>query len=686
MPMEIEIDRNQCSRSAPIDRKGYNKETRTAPVTVATEQPVVVYDRSTWDLVREILPVSGARIPASNQIPMLDSHMRYSTDNIKGSIRNLRIENDNIVGDAVFSSLSEKEATLVDEGHLTDVSAGYTVSGSQTTRLRKGESTNLAGREYSNDFTDGMDLLIRTSWELKEGSLVPVGADDAAKFRSADLTIRGINPQQGGTMPAEKDDSLILAARTAEIDEAKRAGIAEGQRLETARRSEVGALIEIANLPAEKKAELTRSLLDGGKSAAESTQLIATEVRAQLAKKAELPTIQVTVEQSDKERGAIADALLYRAGTLKQGKDAETDKRIENVQRSGMPGSIHEIVHFMHAKERSGHALWSREDIARKAVEYWQGRGSSTLGTGDFANILLDVANKMVGTAFQEEFSSFAEWTESGSVTDFKQVNLISKSHMSDWAKVKEGEAPIFGKFADKKEVGSIDTYSLAVPFSRKALINDDMGMFNDMLSMIGAGAKRKVNDICCEALVSNALAGPGMTEVTNMFEVNIQKNIKASSGKVSHASLSLANSMLKNILKPRPDKTSVQRIMGRPARILLSGTDEQDNIERFLGAQFDLAVATTTAQGTPNIWKGRLKPVFDDYLQALLTAASAQYSWYLFSEPVFKVLYLNGQSTPILRRAENGVGEALGITMDGYFDFGLGMKDWRIAQYNDGK
>ena len=487
-------------------------------------------------------------------------------------------------------------------------------------------------------------------------------------------------------MPAEKDDSLILAARTAEIDEAKRAGIAEGQRLETARRSEVGALIEIANLPAEKKAELTRSLLDGGKSAAESTQLIATEVRAQLAKKAELPTIQVTVEQSDKERGAIADALLYRAGTLKTGKDAETDKRIENVQRSGMPGSIHEIVHFMHAKERSGHALWSREDIARKAVEYWQGRGSSTLGTGDFANILLDVANKMVGTAFQEEFSSFAEWTESGSVTDFKQVNLISKSHMSDWAKVKEGEAPIFGKFADKKEVGSIDTYSLAVPFSRKALINDDMGMFNDMLSMIGAGAKRKVNDICCEALVSNALAGPGMTEITNMFEVSTQKNIKASSGKVSHASLSLANSMLKNILKPRPDKTSVQRIMGRPARILLSGTDEQDNIERFLGAQFDLAVATTTAQGTPNIWKGRLKPVFDDYLQALLTTASAQYSWYLFSEPVFKVLYLNGQSTPILRRAENGVGEALGITMDGYFDFGLGMKDWRIAQYNDGK
>lgn len=155
------------------------------PVVVATETPAIVMDWNRWETIREILLISGAQLPVSKQIVLLDRHSCYGAvgEAVKGSCRNLRIEGSQLVGDIYFSTLSENEYTLVREGHLTDTSVGYRTSETNTLILKPGESGSISGRSFTNSYTDGLSLFIRSEWTPKEESLVAIGADEASKFR-----------------------------------------------------------------------------------------------------------------------------------------------------------------------------------------------------------------------------------------------------------------------------------------------------------------------------------------------------------------------------------------------------------------------------------------------------------------------------------------------------------------------
>ena len=53
-----------------------------------------------------------------------------------------------------------------------------------TVEVPKKASVTIDGVEYKNDFQDDYPLVVRTWWKIKELSLVPIGADAAAKFRA----------------------------------------------------------------------------------------------------------------------------------------------------------------------------------------------------------------------------------------------------------------------------------------------------------------------------------------------------------------------------------------------------------------------------------------------------------------------------------------------------------------------
>jgi len=180
-----------CSRSAVTKPSTFKKDGKTAIVeaVVTTENPAIVVDwsKSNWDhieLVREVLLMDGVILPENKQVPLLNTHSRWSTSDIKGSIRNLRVEENGLVGDVHFWSKAEDEISQVEEGHLTDLSAGYKTFKETTVELAPGEEKEFKGRKIKNIYEDRMRMLVRTTWEIKEGSLVPIGADSFSKFRS----------------------------------------------------------------------------------------------------------------------------------------------------------------------------------------------------------------------------------------------------------------------------------------------------------------------------------------------------------------------------------------------------------------------------------------------------------------------------------------------------------------------
>jgi hypothetical protein len=74
------------------------------PIVIATENPVRRYDDQRGYVVSEVLTMAGLSLRAGrSQIPIVDSHDDTTVRNILGSVRNLRIEGDELVGDAYFA-------------------------------------------------------------------------------------------------------------------------------------------------------------------------------------------------------------------------------------------------------------------------------------------------------------------------------------------------------------------------------------------------------------------------------------------------------------------------------------------------------------------------------------------------------------------------------------------------------
>lgn len=79
-------------RPATID-----EEARSVEFVAATETTdVAMYDWETGERVTEVLLMSGCRLPASGQIPLLDTHDRFSLTAVIGSARELRVDGDQL--------------------------------------------------------------------------------------------------------------------------------------------------------------------------------------------------------------------------------------------------------------------------------------------------------------------------------------------------------------------------------------------------------------------------------------------------------------------------------------------------------------------------------------------------------------------------------------------------------------
>lgn len=169
------------SRAIPFERNDLDFA-KGIETIATTDAAVEVVDWERWEVIREILPMKYAVIP--DKVPLLDSHSRFSVEQVKGSAKDFRT-NDNQLLCKCF--VSDSEASIkekIREGHIDSVSIGYRTYKDYTVEVPKGKEITIDGTNYKNDFEDGKALVVRTRWQTIELSLVPIGADDAAKFKS----------------------------------------------------------------------------------------------------------------------------------------------------------------------------------------------------------------------------------------------------------------------------------------------------------------------------------------------------------------------------------------------------------------------------------------------------------------------------------------------------------------------
>ena len=168
------------TRAIPVTPNSYDEKTHSFECVAATENRVQVLDYERWEIVDEILLMSGYRSPASSpdKSPLLDTHMRWSIDTVLGSGRDWNVQGDKLICRGYLSSVEEgaKAETKIREGHVDSVSLGYSVD--QAVWIEDGTTAVVNGRQFTGP------VKVATQWTRRELSLVPIGADDFGKIRS----------------------------------------------------------------------------------------------------------------------------------------------------------------------------------------------------------------------------------------------------------------------------------------------------------------------------------------------------------------------------------------------------------------------------------------------------------------------------------------------------------------------
>jgi HK97 family phage major capsid protein len=317
-----------------------DEEKRIIRGVIATELPAIVFDWSRWEPIREILLMKGANLP--NKVPMLDSHTRFTVANIKGSVTNFKMEQDDIgsviTADHIFSSIAGRELTLAKEGHLDSTSIGYRVYPKDSVVLRPNQEMEIEGVMYKNNYGDDMDLIVRKRWDLMENSLVAIGADKAAKFRSMFTEQNDFSNELNITKEKVKQLESIINNRSSKMEEPKVTVNEEVNLVEKERKASIEAIardfkdkVKGINLD-----EMKGLFLTSGQSAVEFGDLVTKNIIEQNA--TNKPGVDLTPKE--KKQYSILNAIRY-ATDPRMGNCFEAEVSRELAKRFGkVPSGI----------------------------------------------------------------------------------------------------------------------------------------------------------------------------------------------------------------------------------------------------------------------------------------------------------------------------------------------------------
>lgn len=629
-------------------------KTRTVRATIATENPVQVYDYQRG-VINEVLVMDGMQ-QNEKMIPLVDSHNYSTTANIKGSVLNIKALNGDLTGDVQFSSVSNDEWTKVKEGHIRKLSIGYSVN--ESTFIPANENFVYNGRTFSGG-DSGVKL--STNWSLFECSLVTIPADSETNFRNklteTENNLSGVNSMDKAVEKEVKSTEPVIETRakieTPSINvEAERAAAVTAERARISEIRNAGRALNIDD------GEID-SAIDKGNSADECRKVFISRAAESMK---HVDNVRVTMDSADKRMAALEDSLCVarNVGTNEQKKSVKTS---EYRTVTGLQALARTCL--VENGDRSAYR-YSNAEVSNRIL----GRANAQ-STSDFTNVLSNVQNKVINFAWDQEVQTYQAWLPAFKpMTDFKSGRIISLSGISDLELTPEGKPPSYGVMSDKSETVQLGIYSKAFSLSFQALTNDDLGMFDVPAAFARAG-QRKINK-----MVYSTLSGSGTMSDGNTLFCPAHNNYTGSGTAISVTSLGVGRATLQKQTVVTGDTTIP---LNYQPQFLVVSPDKLTLAQQIVNSSF-LGVNTDINTVMANPFAGVLRIISD----ANLTGNQ----WYLAAAPDLHgiaVYTLDGTNAPVIRMANNLPGTSYGLTWDVMFPFVVGVGDWRGVYANAG-
>lgn len=277
----------------------------------------------------------------------------------------------------------------------------------------------------------------------------------------------------------------------------------------------------------------------------------------QLAAKAKPPEpvrhqhTELAVDEHDKRREAMGDVLKHRLlssvgipGMLRSAKAQNPNLEIppelalpqlsDEVSQRYRRKRLLDLAEECLAARGINTKRLSDQEIAELALS------PKLSSTSDFPLLLADSANKILLATYTIRQSPWRSFSRERNRPDFKQFKLIRRSSAPKLREIIEDGEVKYGGFSEKQETAEVKSYGVAVRFSRKMLINDDLDAFATATLGLGDSVIDNRDDIVVAVLTGSA----AMSDGNPLFHAD-HNNIVGTTGEPGVTTIEAAEDLL---------------------------------------------------------------------------------------------------------------------------------------------
>jgi phage major head subunit gpT-like protein/phage head maturation protease len=626
-----------------------------------------------------VVDLAGVKT-TGQQIPALFSH---DLDRVVGLTSSVKIASE-ITLAGIITGDNEWSAEVVSQaknGFRWQASIGATIVRREF--LDAGKTATVNGREVAGP------LVIAREAQLYEISFVSVGADSqtsadvAASLPTGSLKGTGtMNPfeewlKAKGIDPAALEDP-VRATLQAAYDKETAAPKPDPRKTETLeditarRRKEeerVKEITRIADAAMEERPALLGEFEIMAKAAIEKKDTTVKDFELEVLRASrDCVAVGTLTRKGDQRTGVkVIEAAVCLAGGLKEA-EKHFDEKTLNIASERFPNGIGLCELFMMAARENGFTGHSAREV-RPLLEHAFGRNIRAGGfsTNSLPGILSNTANKFLTSGFSAVESTWRDIAARRPVNDFKQITTYALTGGFMYEKVGPAGELKHAQLGELTYTSQVETYGRMFAITRQDLINDDLGALSQIPRKLGRGAALKLNDVFWTVFMNNSA-----------FFTSGRANLMSGAGSVlGIAGLTTGEALFMNQTDPdglpvaiMPQILLVPNAVFTTANNLMNSTEIRDTTVNQVSL-------------TNNPHAGKYRVVRSSYLSNTAYTGNSTTAWYLLADPndlaTVEVAFLNGRETPIVESADADF-DTLGVQFRGYFDFGVGMQEYRAG------
>lgn len=374
-----------------------------------------------------------------------------------------------------------------------------------------------------------------------------------------------------------------------------------------------------------------------------------------------------TVGNGASANDAIEAAIRMSLGSPKV--ESQYKPEVLEAARANFRGmGLQQVI--MLAAAANGYSASPGERISqgniRQVLEHaFPQRGAAT-STVSLPGILGNVANKEIVGGYMEGDQSWQEVAAVKSVSNFQQATSYRMLDSMEYEELGPDGKIKHGSVDQESYTRQAKTYAKMFALTRRDIINDDLGAFQDLRSRLGRGSIKKFNNVFWTKFLYDHATF--FTSTRTNYISGATTNLGADG-----VGLGLGVKAFRQMTSPSAD--GAKRVGGNPDRIIVP--PELESIARTLFVANNSAAVKAS---DVNIYTNLYRPVVVPWLSDSAFTGYSTTAWYLMRNPMdlamMVVSFLNGNQSPTVESTDADF-DTLGVQFRGYHDFGCDQAEY---------